>query len=212
MDSAVCLYTAHREGFELFTLTFRYGQRHHTEITAAQRIAQSLPVTRQLILDVPLDLIGGSALTDHSISTPKSGTGTAIPTTYVPARNTVFLSLALAWAETLQATELFIGVNAVDYSGYPDCRPEYIDAFTTLANLATRAGVTGRPFRIRAPLLHLSKAQIIQKGMELGVNFGLTRSCYDPASTDQACGVCDACRLRLAGFASAGLSDPTAYV
>lgn len=212
MDSAVCLHTAHAQGFELFAITFQYGQRHRSEIQAAEKIAQTMPLIHWITLDLPLARIGGSALTDPNLATPKEGLRTGIPITYVPARNTIFLSLALAWAETVNAQDLFIGVNAVDYSGYPDCRPAYIEAFETLANLATRTGVSGQPIRIRAPLLHLSKAQIIQKGVELGVDFSLTRSCYDPTPDDLACGVCDACRLRLAGFATAGITDSAPYI
>ncbi|MBF0126267.1 MAG: 7-cyano-7-deazaguanine synthase QueC [Magnetococcales bacterium] len=211
MDSAVCLRVAHAEGFELYPITFRYGQRHNGEIAAAERIVKSLPVAHWMTLEVPLDRFGGSALTDPAWTPRKGGPDSAIPLTYVPARNTVFLSLALAWAETLGARDLFIGVNAVDYSGYPDCRPEYIAAFERLANLATRDGVTGHSFRIRAPLQNLSKGEIIRKGLELGVDFNLTRSCYDPDSADRACGACDACRLRLAGFAAAQRTDPVAY-
>ncbi|MBF0294930.1 MAG: 7-cyano-7-deazaguanine synthase QueC [Magnetococcales bacterium] len=212
MDSAVCLHVAHAEGFAIHAISFRYGQRHALEIDAARRVSGSLPGVEWMLVDVPLDRFGGSALTDRDLRPSREGGGREIPLTYVPARNTVFLSLALAWAETLAARDLFIGVNAVDYSGYPDCRPEYIAAFEVLANLATRAGVTGSSFRIRAPLQHLSKAQIILKGRELGVDFALTRSCYDPDLQDRACGVCDACRLRLAGFAAAGLVDPISYV
>ncbi|MBF0339920.1 MAG: 7-cyano-7-deazaguanine synthase QueC [Magnetococcales bacterium] len=212
MDSAVCLHAAHREGLELYPLSFRYGQRHRQELAAAEAVVSRMPVARWLILDLPLDRIGGSALTDPESTPCKTGPGSGIPATYVPARNTIFLSLALGWAETLQARQIFIGVNGVDYSGYPDCRPEFIAAYATLANLATREGVDGQGFRIRAPLQHLSKAEIIRMGLELGVDFRLTRSCYDPDPAGLACGLCDACRLRLAGFQAVGVPDPIAYV
>ncbi|MEO5346912.1 MAG: 7-cyano-7-deazaguanine synthase QueC [Magnetococcus sp. YQC-9] len=211
MDSAVCLHVAHALGRELYPISFRYGQRHQQEIAAAQALVAQLPVARWLVLDLPLDRIGGSALTDPDILPAKGGPGEGIPATYVPARNTIFLSLALGWAETLQAHEIFIGVNAIDYSGYPDCRPVFVEAFERLANLATREGVTRQPFAIRAPLLHLSKAEIIRKGLELGVDFSLTRSCYDPTADGVACGLCDACRLRLAGFETVGVRDPILY-
>ncbi|MBF0164342.1 MAG: 7-cyano-7-deazaguanine synthase QueC [Magnetococcales bacterium] len=212
MDSAVCLHAAHALGRELYPISFRYGQRHRQELAAAEAIVARLPVARWLVLDLPLDRIGGSALTDPTMVPAKGGLGEGIPATYVPARNTIFLSLALGWAETLQAQEIFIGVNAIDYSGYPDCRPVFVEAFERLANLATREGVTRQPFAIRAPLLHLSKAEIVRKGLALGVDFSLTRSCYDPTEADLACGRCDACRLRLAGFEAAGASDPIGYV
>ncbi|MBF0628721.1 MAG: 7-cyano-7-deazaguanine synthase QueC [Magnetococcales bacterium] len=211
MDSAVCLHAAHAEGLELYPISFRYGQRHQQELEAAKAVVDTLPVARWLILDLPLDQIGGSALTDPNLIPCKSGPGDTIPATYVPARNTIFLALALGWAETLNASEIFIGVNAVDYSGYPDCRPAFVEAFTRLANLATRAGVSEHPFTVRAPLQTLSKAEIIRLGVQLGVDFSLTRSCYDPTPDDLACGSCDACRLRLAGFQAAGLADPIRY-
>ncbi|MBF0271677.1 MAG: 7-cyano-7-deazaguanine synthase QueC [Magnetococcales bacterium] len=211
MDSAVCLHAARQQGFELYPLSFRYGQRHHQELKAAEALVSALPVARWLILDLPLDAIGGSALTDPSQIPDKTGPGSGIPATYVPARNTIFLSLALGWAETLQAFDIFIGVNAVDYSGYPDCRPAFVSAFTTLANLATREGIANQPFAIRAPLQNLSKAEIIRLGLELGVDFSLTRSCYDPTPDGLACATCDACRLRLAGFQAAGIPDPIRY-
>lgn len=211
MDSAVCLHWACQQGYALYPLSFRYGQRHGLELAAAEAIVAALPVQQWLILDLPLDRIGGSSLTDPESIPDKNGAGSGIPSTYVPARNTIFLSMAMGWAETLQAADLVIGVNAVDYSGYPDCRPEFIAAFTTLANLATRAGVEGHPFRIHAPLQNLSKAEIIRLGLQLGVDFSLTRSCYDPHGSGAACGGCDACRLRLAGFAAAGLTDPIPY-
>ena len=210
MDSAVCLHRAHAQEFALYVISFRYGQRHALELTAATQMAQTLPVQQHLIFDLATDAFTGSALTD-TIPVPKGGVGEAIPVTYVPARNTVFLSLALAWAETLGAHDLFIGVNAVDYSGYPDCRPAFIEAFEKLANLATREGVEGRPYRLHAPLIHLSKEEIIRQGLELGVDFSVTRSCYDPDPQGRACGLCDACRLRLAGFTAAGMDDPAPY-
>lgn len=212
MDSAVCLHAAHALGRELYPISFRYGQRHQQELAAAEALVARLPVARWLVLDLPLDRIGGSALTDPALTPAKGGSGEGIPATYVPARNTIFLSMALGWAETLQAHEIFIGVNAIDYSGYPDCRPIFVEAFERLANLATREGVTRQSFVIRAPLLHLSKAEIVRKGLELGVDFALTRSCYDPTVDGLACGRCDACRLRLAGFEAAGAHDPIGYV
>lgn len=207
MDSAVCLHDAHLQGFAVYALSFRYGQRHSVELQAAVAMAHSLAVQRHLIFDLSAEAFGGSALTD-AIPVPKGGSGNGIPVTYVPARNTVFLSLALAWAETLGAQDLFIGVNAVDFSGYPDCRPEFVEAFERLANVATRDG----PYRIHAPLLHFSKADIIRRGLALGVDFSRTFSCYDPDGQGLACGACDACRLRLEGFAALGLVDPAAYV
>lgn len=215
LDSTTCLAIATSEGFAVYGISFRYGQRHQAELAAAQRIADTMAVRRHVIVDIDLRQFGGSALT-ADIAVPKRSSvaeiGGAIPITYVPARNTVFLSLALAWAETLGAGDLFIGVNALDYSGYPDCRPEYIAAFERLANLATKAAVEGRcPVRIHAPLLHLTKAQIIRRGLDLGVDYGLTSSCYDPAPDGAACGRCDACLLRLRGFAANGLTDPARY-
>jgi 7-cyano-7-deazaguanine synthase len=212
LDSATALAAARADGLAPYALTVRYGQRHAVELDAARRVAAQLGVAAHKIADVDLRLFGGSALTDD-IAVPKDGAGgDAIPVTYVPARNTIFLSLALAWAEVLGAAEIVVGVNAVDYSGYPDCRPEYIAAFERLANLATRAGVEGRTrLRVRAPLLHLAKHEIIRLGRSLGVDYALTTSCYDPADDGAACGRCDACRLRLAGFAAAGLSDPAPY-
>ncbi|MBF0401370.1 MAG: 7-cyano-7-deazaguanine synthase QueC [Magnetococcales bacterium] len=206
MDSAVCLHGAHAEGFALYALSFRYGQRHRLELQAAAAQAQALGVQSHLVFDLAAEAFAGSALTD-AVPVPKGVAGSGIPVTYVPARNTVFLSLALAWAETLGAQDLFIGVNAVDYSGYPDCRPEFIAAFERLANVATRDG----PYRIHAPLQYLSKAAIIQRGLELGVDFGRTHSCYDPGGEGLACGECAACRLRLEGFAALGLVDPLPY-
>jgi 7-cyano-7-deazaguanine synthase len=215
LDSATTLAVARSEGYEPCALTFSYGQRHSLELAAARRVAASLGVRRHLVLDVDLRPIGGSALTAE-IPVPKGAPGAAvapgIPVTYVPARNTIFLALALGWAEVLGASDIFIGVNAVDYSGYPDCRPEFILAFERMANLATKAAVEeGRPLRIHAPLLALGKAEIIRTGLELGVDYGLTSSCYDPSPAGLACGGCDSCRLRRAGFEKAGVADPTRY-
>ncbi len=214
LDSATTLAIAKKQGFEPYALTFRYGQRHEREITAAKDIAQSLGVTRHIILDIDLKSFGGSALTDD-IPVPKkrelreiSG---QIPITYVPARNTIFLSFALAWAEVLGACDIFIGVNALDYSGYPDCRPEYIDAFGKMANLATKAGVEGKIFSIHTPLIQMTKSEIVKKGFLLGVDFSLTSSCYDPSPSGAACGACDACILRLKGFRESGMTDPIVY-
>ena len=211
MDSAVCLHLAKAQEFELYALSFRYGQRHSLELQAAKVIAQSLAVQQHLVFDLATDTFGGSALTESDMSVPKGGVAGGIPVTYVPARNTVFLSLALAWAETIKAYDLFIGVNAVDFSGYPDCRPEFIAAFEKLANVATKEGVENRSYRLHAPLLHLSKVEIIRQGMALGVDFRRTLSCYDPDNRGRACCQCDACRLRLAGFQAAGVSDPGSY-
>ena len=215
LDSATCVAIARAEGYHPSAISFRYGQRHAVELAAAQRIARALDVGQHIIVDIDLRQFGGSALT-ADIAVPKQRAaeeiGHGIPITYVPARNTVFLSLALAWAETLGTGDLFIGVNAVDYSGYPDCRPEYIAAFERMANLATRAAVEGtQPVRVHSPLLYLTKAQIIRRGRELGVDYSLTTSCYDPAADGAACGGCDACLLRLRGFAENGLRDPARY-
>ena len=215
LDSTTTLAIARAQGFEPYALTVRYGQRHEAEIDAARRIARHLGVVRHVVADIDLRPFGGSALTSD-IGVPKGRSTEAmaaeIPVTYVPARNTIFLALALAWAETLSANDVFLGVNAMDYSGYPDCRPEYIEAFQRMAELATKAGVEGRQrLTIHAPLLHLSKAEIIRAGVELGVDYGLTRTCYDPAPDGEACGECDACLLRLSGFAEAGLTDPAPY-
>ena len=215
VDSATALAIARRDGFELFALTFRYGQRHAIEIEAARRVAAAFRVARHEIVQFDLRRFGGSALTD-SMSVPKDRSpeamGSDIPITYVPARNTIFLSFALAWAEVLGATDLMLGVNALDYSGYPDCRPEYIAAFETMSNLATRAGVEGRQrLRIHTPLIALSKQEIIRTGLALGVEYALTASCYDPSPAGEACGRCDACVLRLKGFAEAGVRDPIRY-
>jgi len=215
IDSTTTLAIAKHEGFRLHALTFRYGQRHAIEIDAARRVAQALGVVRHAIVDMDLRVFGGSALTDD-LAVPKSRTldeiAHGIPITYVPARNTIFLAYALAYAEVSQSEDVFIGVNARDYSGYPDCRPEYIQAFEAMANLATKAAVEGRQrLRIHSPLIHLDKAQIIQRGLELGVDYALTHSCYDPTPDGAACGQCDSCLLRLKGFAEAGVADPIAY-
>ena len=209
MDSAAVVAMAREQGFAVHALSVRYGQRHTSELAAAARMAQALGVVAHKVVDVDLRSIGGSALTDD-IDVPEAG-GEGIPVTYVPARNTIMLSLALGWAEVLGANDLFCGVNAVDYSGYPDCRPEFIQAFQTLANLATKAGVEGAGLRVHAPLQFMSKAQIVQEGVRLGVDFGLTVSCYNADEQGRACGHCDACRLRAAGFADAGVNDPTHY-
>jgi 7-cyano-7-deazaguanine synthase len=214
VDSATVAAVARADGFEVCALTVRYGQRHAAELDAAARVARSLGIERRLVLDIDLRPIGGSALT-ADLAVPRDRRademGTDIPATYVPARNTIFLSLALAWAEVLGAQDIFIGANALDYSGYPDCRPEYLRAFETLANLATRAGVEGSRLTIHAPLLHLTKAEIVRRGTELGVDYGLTVSCYDPSPDGAACGRCDACLLRRKGFAQSGVPDPTRY-
>jgi len=211
LDSATCLAIARRDGFSCYALSFDYGQRHRAELAAAERVASSLGAVKHLVVPIDLRLFGGSALT-ADIDVPKGGVGDGIPVTYVPARNTVFLSLALAWAEVLAASDIFIGVNAIDYSGYPDCRPEFIEAFERMSNLATKAGVEGRTrMHIHTPLIRLSKSGIIQLGAELGVKFALTHSCYDPDAEGRACGLCDSCRLRLKGFAEAGIQDPVKY-
>jgi 7-cyano-7-deazaguanine synthase len=214
LDSTTLLAVARRDGFDVHAMTFRYGQRHASEIDAARRIATRFAVRDHVVADIDLRTFGGSALTSDDIDVPRDRDVRegGVPVTYVPARNTIFLAFALAWAEVLGAADIFIGVNALDYSGYPDCRPEYIEAFERMANLATRAGTEGRLLlRVRAPLISLSKAQIIQLGMSLGVDYAITQSCYDPDSTGAACGHCDACQLRLKGFAEAGLTDPARY-
>ena len=216
LDSTTLLAHAVHEGFDVFAMTFRYGQRHVMEIEAARRVAAHYPVRDHVTVDIDLRTFGGSALTSD-IAVPKdraaSEMSRGIPITYVPARNTIFLSFALAWAEVLEAGDIFIGVNALDYSGYPDCRPEYIHAYERMANLATRGGVEGtNPIRIRTPLIDLTKAEIIQRGLRLGVDYSITQSCYDPDPSGAACGRCDACRLRLKGFAEAGVTDPARYV
>jgi len=211
LDSATALAIAGSRGHELYALSVAYGQRHASELNAARRVARAFKVRRHLVMDVNLDAVGGSALTDRRVAVPETPTA-GIPVTYVPARNTLFLALALGWAEALGARDIFIGVNAVDYSGYPDCRPEFIDAFEKLAALATRAGVEGGAgFRIHAPLIRLSKAEIIREGGALGVEFGRTVSCYQADAQGRACGRCDSCRLRREGFAAAGVPDPTRY-
>jgi 7-cyano-7-deazaguanine synthase len=212
LDSATALAEARAAGFECYAMSFNYGQRHRQELEAAQRVCDSLGVGKHVVIDLNLRAIGGSALT-ADVDVPKhrdeATMSSGIPVTYVPARNTVFLAIALGWAETLGAFDLFIGVNAVDYSGYPDCRPEFIRAFESLSNLATQAGVEGKgKFQIRTPLIQLTKAQIIQRGVKLGVDFGLTHSCYDPTPDGRPCGACDSCVLRAKGFAEAGLNDP----
>jgi 7-cyano-7-deazaguanine synthase len=207
LDSATTLAIARSEGFACYALTLDYGQRHRAELEAARRVAANLGVLAHRVVQLDFGWIGGSALTDPAIAVPKDESA-GIPVTYVPARNTVFLSYALAWAEVLDAGDIFIGANAVDYSGYPDCRPAFIDAFERMANLATKRGIEGRPFRIQAPLIALTKAQIIDKGRRLGVDYALTLSCYDPDDHGRPCGHCDACRLRAKGFRDAGLADP----
>jgi 7-cyano-7-deazaguanine synthase len=203
------------EGYEIYSLSFRYGQRHAIELEAARGVAKALGAQEHLVIDIDLAKIGGSALTDD-IGVPKSRSEQdmqkEIPVTYVPARNTIFLSYALAWAEVISASDIFIGVSAVDYSGYPDCRPEYIEAFEHMASLATKAAVEGKTqITIRAPLIHMSKAEIIQKGVELGVDYSITHSCYDPSPEGKACGQCDSCLLRKKGFTEAGIPDPIPY-
>jgi 7-cyano-7-deazaguanine synthase len=211
LDSATTLAICRREGFDPYALSFDYGQRHKIEILAAKRVAASLGVREHRIAQIDLRIFGGSALTGE-IAVPKTQTAKAsIPITYVPARNTIFLSYALAWCEVLEAADIFIGANAVDYSGYPDCRPDFIAAFEELAGLGTKAGVQGTRFHIHAPLLSMSKSQIIHAGFELGVDFSLTHSCYDPTTDLLACGECDSCRIRLEGFRQAGLEDPISY-
>ncbi len=207
LDSATTLALARATGFACYALSFDYGQRHAIELQAAARVARSLGAVEHRVLSLPIGELGGSALTDENIAIPETPSE-GIPVTYVPARNTVFLAIALAWAEVLAARDIFIGANAVDYSGYPDCRPEFIAAFERLSNLATRAGVEGDPFHIRAPLIEMSKAEIIRRGNELGVDYALTTSCYAPAADGRPCGACESCRIRAAGFAAAGLTDP----
>ena len=211
LDSATVLALALRDGFECHALSVNYGQRHQSELAAAKRVAASLGARQHRVIALNLQTFGGSALTDSSIDVPTDGAAAGIPVTYVPARNTIFLSLALAWAEVLEARAIFIGANAVDYSGYPDCRPDYLQAYETMANLATRAAVQGKPLEIRAPLVRMTKAQIILAGVEAGVDFSLTVSCYQADDTGSACGVCDACRIRRNGFAAAGMKDPAPY-
>jgi 7-cyano-7-deazaguanine synthase len=214
LDSSTAVAICRNEGYEIYALSFRYGQRHEREVAAAKKIAIALGVREHRVAEIDLRIFGGSALTD-TIDVPKnraeSEIASGVPVTYVPARNTIFLSYALAWAEVLGAFDIFIGINALDYSGYPDCRPEFITAFENLANLATKSGVEGQRFRIRAPLISLSKAEIIRRGTELGIDFSLTHSCYDPTTDGRACGRCDSCQIRLKGFREAGLQDPITY-
>ncbi len=215
VDSTTAMAIAKAEGYDIYSLSFRYGQRHSLELDAAQRVAWAFGAKEHLVIDIDLASIGGSALTDD-IEVPKARSEhdmqKEIPVTYVPARNTIFLSYALAWAEVLEASDIFIGVNAIDYSGYPDCRPEYIESFERMANLATKAGVEGiTRVKIHTPLIKMTKAQIIQKGVELGVDYSMTHSCYDPSADGKACGQCDSCLLRKKGFEEAGVLDPTEY-
>jgi len=211
LDSATVLAMAHSQGVECYALSFDYGQRHRAELAAAARVAAGVPGTVHKTVGLDLRGIGGSALTDDAIDVPVEPTE-GIPVTYVPARNTVFLSIALGWAEVLEAGEIYIGVNAVDYSGYPDCRPAFIEAFESMAATATKAGVEGNPVKLRTPIINLSKADIIRAGIELGVDYSLTISCYQATDSGLACGVCDSCRLRRQGFDEAGFPDPTRYV
>ena len=215
LDSATALAWAGERGYQCFALSVAYGQRHHAELAAAARVAQALGAHQHRLMHVDLGTLGGSALTDSGLAIPERSAaepaGAGIPITYVPARNTILLSLALAWAEVVEAGAIVIGVNAVDYSGYPDCRPEFIAAFTQLAQLATKAGVEGRTLTVEAPLLRLSKAQIVREGMRLGVDYSLTVSCYQADEQGRACGRCDSCRLRREGFGAAGVPDPTPY-
>lgn len=211
LDSATVLAIAKTEGYACYTISFDYGQRHRAELIAAERVSKEFGAVSHKVIKLGLDEIGGSALTDKNLDVPES-LSEGIPITYVPARNTVFLSLALGLAEVLEAQDIFIGVNAIDYSGYPDCRPEFIEAFEKMANLATKLGVEGKPFHIQAPLQNLSKAQIIRKGIACGVDYALTVSCYQANDEGYACGKCDSCRLRAEGFRQAGVDDPTRYL
>ncbi len=211
LDSTTCMAIARSQGFEAYALSFAYGQRHSVELQKARDYAPLIGAKDHMVVDIDLRKMGGSALT-ADIDVPKTGVEEdAIPITYVPARNTIFLSFALGWAEVLGASDIFIGVNALDYSGYPDCRPEFIEAFEKMANLATKAGVEGNPYKIHTPLIHLTKAETIRQGVALGVDYALTHSCYDPTPEGLSCGECDSCRLRLKGFAEAGLEDPVPY-
>ena len=210
LDSVTALAIAKEQGFTCYTLSFDYGQRHSTELLAAEKLSKSMAAVEHKIIPIDLRAIGGSALTDNDIAVPEDHQA-GIPITYVPARNTVFLSIALAWAEVLQAQAIFVGVNAVDYSGYPDCRPEYINAFEQLANLATKAGVEGKKLSIQAPLIEMTKAEIIQHGSKLGIDYSQTVSCYQADKEGRACGRCDSCRFRQQGFEQAGIKDPTRY-
>lgn len=211
LDSATVLAIARDQGCECYALSFDYGQRHRAELEAARRVASHLGATGHKVMNLDIGWMGGSALTDPRLAVPETPS-TGIPLTYVPARNTIFLAVALGWAEVLNAREIFIGANALDYSGYPDCRPPFIQAFQNLANLGTRAGIEGHGFRVHAPLISMRKAEIIATGARLGVDFSQTLSCYNPDTQGRACGVCDSCRLRAAGFAAAGVKDPTSYV
>ena len=210
LDSATVLAMAHKQGFNCYALSIDYGQRHHAELAASERVAQAIGVHEHRVVKVDMTGFGGSALTDSHIAVPQQPSE-GIPATYVPARNTIMLSLTLAWAEVLNAQDIFIGVNAVDYSGYPDCRPAYIEAFEAMANLATKAAVEGHKIQIHAPLLNMSKSEIVQLGSTLGVDYALTVSCYQADEQGRACGLCDSCRLRRAGFEAAGVKDPTVY-
>jgi len=211
LDSATVLALARQQGFACYCLSLDYGQRSRSELLAAGRVAKALGAAAHRVLKLDLGQLGGSALTDTSIAVPISGVQSGVPITYVPARNTIMLSLALAWAEILEARDIFVGVNAIDYSGYPDCRPEFVRAFEAVANLATKAAIEGAMLTVHAPLISMSKAQIINAGLQLGVDYGLTVSCYQADEEGRACGVCDACRLRKEGFSSAHLTDPTRY-
>jgi 7-cyano-7-deazaguanine synthase len=210
LDSATVLAMARRDGFTCYALSVDYGQRHYAELDAAKRVAKALGAIEHRVINIDLTGFGGSALTDKNIAVPETAS-TGIPSTYVPARNTIMLSLALAWAEVLKAQDIFFGVNAVDYSGYPDCRPEYVEAFERMANLATKAAVEGQPLKLHSPLLMMSKAEIIQHGTRLGVDFSITVSCYQADGEGRACGICDSCRLRKAGFELASVKDVTRY-
>mgnify|MGYP002628473161 CR=1 FL=1 len=210
LDSTTVLSMALKQGYDCYTLSFDYGQRHRSELEAAQRVSAIMGVTEHKVVKLDLGTIGGSALTDRTIDVPEHET-TGIPVTYVPARNTVFLSIALGWAEVLGANDIFLGVNAVDYSGYPDCRPAYIEAFAAMANLATRAAVEGQTLEVHAPLIDMTKGEIVQAGLALGVDYSLTVSCYQASLEGLACGKCDSCRLRQQGFVEAGVKDPTRY-
>ena len=210
LDSSTVLAMAKQQGFDCYTLSFDYGQRHRSELFAAAKVSEAMQVAAHKVVSLDLGTIGGSALTDTNIDVPEYET-TGIPVTYVPARNTVFLSIALGWAEVLGANDIFVGVNAVDYSGYPDCRPDYINAFEQMANLATKAGVEGNKLTVHAPLIDMTKGQIIQAGLKIGVDYAVTVSCYQADEEGAACGVCDSCRLRKQGFIDAGLKDPTRY-
>ena len=212
LDSATCLAIAKEQGYACYAISFDYGQRANSELDAARRLVEAMDVEQHLVIPLGMGQLGGSALTDTSLAVPEEGVSeNEIPVTYVPARNTVFLSYALGWAEVLDASAIFIGVNALDYSGYPDCRPDFIAAFEKMANLATRAGVEGHPIKIEAPLIQMSKADIIRRGVDCGIDYELTVSCYQANSEGQACGRCDSCRLRRKGFIDAGVDDPTAY-